>query len=865
MRTKQFALLAVLLVAALIVAACGPTGGQEPAEEPMPAMQEEQAAEEPAAAAQEEQAAEAPATAEEPVAEEVPMAAEMSDRSGAWVDEVVAVEEPSAAAAVTRMGVGEIDAYAFAISDADVFATVQDADDLTYANSFGTYSELTFNPAGPVFDGTGKLNPFAVPRIREAMNYLVDRDFIAQEIYGGLAAPRYMAITGAFPDYARLVDVVRGLELTYAHNTEKAAIIISEEMEALGAQMVDGVWNYEDEPVELIFLIRTEDERQEIGDYVATMLEDLGFVVNRDYRTAAEASPIWIRTDPNEGKFHIYTGGWVTTAISRDQAGNFDFFYTNRGLPFPLWQNYTPSEEFDAVAEQLNRRDFQTMDERRELFADALALSMQDSVRIWLVDRLSFSPYRSDVSVSADLAGGLNGSRLWPYTLRRIGEEGGSLTIAMPSIMPEPWNPIAGTNWVYDTMLIRATADVGIMPDPFTGLQWPQRIERADITIKEGLPVARTLDWVDLTFAAQVDVPEDAWIDWDATEQRFISVSEVHPDGLSANLKSVVYYPGDLYDLQWHDGSNLSLGDFVLNMILAFDLAKEESAVFDEAQVPSLESFLSHFKGYRIVQTNPLIIEYYSDQFALDAELNVNTFFPSAPWHSLAVGLLAEAAGDLAFSSDKAAANEVEWMNFIAGPSLEILEGHLNDAVADGNIPYMPTLGEFISGDEATSRWENLNAWYADKEHFWVGIGTLYLEEAFPVEGSVQLLHNANYPDAANKWQGFDTPMIAEVEIDGPARIAIGSEVTFDIFVEFAGEAYAMADIGEVKYLVFDALGELALTGPATAMEDGLWQVTLSADDTAKLESGANKLEVAVAPLRVSIPTFSSLEFVTTN
>ena len=204
-------------------------------------------------------------------------------------------------------------------------------------------------------------------------------------------------------------------------------------------------------------------------------------------------------------------------------------------------------------------------------------------------------------------------------------------------------------------------------------------------------------------------------------------------------------------------------------------------------------------------------------------------------------------------------------MNFIAGPSLEILEGHLNDAVADGNIPYMPTLGESISGDEATSRWENLNAWYADKGHFWVGIGTLYLEEAFPVEGSVQLLHNANYPDAASKWQGFDTPMIAEVEIDGPARIAIGSEVTFDIFVEFAGEAYVMADIGEVKYLVFDALGELALTGPATAMEDGLWQVTLSADDTAKLESGANKLEVAVAPLRVSIPTFSSMEFVTTN
>lgn len=856
MRVKRFSLLAILLIVALTFAACGtPEAAQE---EATPAAQEEVAA-----ADEEEAPAEETAAEEETVAEESP--AEMSGRMGAWVDEVIAVEEPSAAAAVTRMDVGEVDAYAFAVSDADIFATVEETDSLTHSNSFGTYGELTFNPAGPVFEGTGKLNPFAVPRIREAMNYLVDRDFIAQEIYGGLASPRYMAITGAFPDYARLVDIVRGLELEYAYNPEKAAEIINEEMAALGAENVDGVWQFEDEPVEVIFLIRTEDERKEIGDYVATLLEDLGFSVNRDYKSAADASPIWIGTDPNEGLFHIYTGGWVTTAISRDQAGNFDFFYTNRGLPFPLWQAYTPAEEFDTVSEKLDQRDFTTMDERRALFADVLALSMQDSVRVWLVDRLSFSPYRSDVSVSTDLAGGLNGARLWPYTLRRVGEEGGSLSVAMPSILPEPWNPVAGTNWVYDTMLIRSTQDVGTMPDPFTGLQWPQRIERAEVTIKEGLPVASTLDWVELTFAEQIDVPEDAWLDWDAENQQFISVGEMHPDGLTANVKSVVYYPDGLYDLTWHDGSQLSLGDIVLDMILQFDLAKEGSAVYDESQVPSLNSFLSHFKGYRIAQESPLIIEYYSDQYSLDAELNVATFFPSTPWSTMAVGLLAEASGELAFSSGKADSNEVEWMSFIAGPSLEILVGHLEEAASAGHVPYVATLGDYISADEAAMRWENLSAWHADKEHFWVGLGPFYLEEAFTTEKTVQLVRNEAFPDVSTKWEGFDTPMIAEVSIDGPARVAAGDEVTFDVLVEFGGDAYALADIGEVKYLVFDALGALALTGNAEAVEDGLWQITLSAEDTGGLASGANKLEVAVAPLRVSIPTFSSLEFVTTN
>ena len=857
MRPTRFSLLAILLIAALIFAACGPSGQPDAAEEPAAPAQEEQAA------AEEEEEQEEAVAEEEKAEEEAP--AMMSERAGAWVDEVIAVEEPSAAAAVTRMDLGELDAYAFSISDAEVYATVQGMDSLTYSNSFGVYAELTFNPSGPVFDGTGKLNPFAVPRIREAMNYLVDRDFISQEIYGGLASPRYMAITNAFPDYARLVDIVRELELEYAHNPDKAAEIINEEMEGLGAEMVDGLWHYEDEPVEIIFLIRTEDERKEIGDYVSTMLEDLGFSVVRDYKTAAEASPIWIRTEPAEGLFHIYTGGWITTAISRDQAGNFDFFYTNRGLPFPLWQAYTPSEEFDATSEKLDLRDFTTMEERRELFADVLALSMQDSVRVWLVNQLGFTAYRNDISVSTDLAGGLNGARLWPYTLRRAGEEGGSLTIAMPSMLPEPWNPVAGTNWIYDTMLIRATADLGAMPDPFTGLQWPQRIERAEVTIAEGLPVGSTHDWVELTFDDHIHVPEDAWIDWDAVEQKFITVGDMHPDGLLANVKSVVYYPADLFDVTWHDGSQLSLADIVLDMITTFDLAKEESAVFDEAQVPSLSNFQSHFRGYRIVQENPLIVEYYSDQFSLDAELNVATFFPGTPWHSMTVGLLAEAAGELAFSSDKADANEVEWMSYIAGPSLEVLAGHLDAATAGGHIPYEATLGDYISAEEAAARWDNLSGWYEDKGHFWVGNGPFYLEKAFTTEKTVQLVRNEDFTDPATKWEGFDAPMIAEVSVDGPARVASGDEATFEVMIDFAGDAYAIADIDEVKYLVFDALGELALTGTAEAVEDGLWQITLSAEDTAGLESGANKLEVAVAPLRVSIPTFSSLEFVTTN
>ena len=50
--------------------------------------------------------------------------------------------------------------------------------------------------------------------------------------------------------------------------------------------------------------------------------------------------------------------------------------------------------------------------------------------------------------------------------------------------------------------LSEATGDRGVIADPYTGLFWPMRIEKADVVVKEGLPVAKTFDWLTLTTAA---------------------------------------------------------------------------------------------------------------------------------------------------------------------------------------------------------------------------------------------------------------------------------------------------------------------------------------------------------------------------
>ncbi|MCS7056713.1 MAG: ABC transporter substrate-binding protein [Thermoflexales bacterium] len=810
-----------------------------------------------------------------PTATPEPTPTSRPPRTGGWLDAITMVKI-SPDAVLTQLQAEEIDIYASTLGRAEQFKAAQDAR-LGYTQNFGGAYELTFNPYGggangALFDqSTGKLNPFAVPAIREAMNMLVDRDYIVQEIYGGLASPKFFPITGAFPDYARLADVARELEAKYAYNETKADEIITAEMEKLGATKVDGKWTYNGEPVTLIFIIRNDGDgtRKLIGDYVSAQLEKIGFTVDRQYKTSSEASPIWIRGNPADGLWHLYTGGWLTTAVDRDQGDNFLSYYTKDGQPLPLWQAYKPTEEFYQLAQALNNNNFSTLEERRELFAKALRLAMEDSVRVWLVDQKAFSPYRPDVSVTGDLAGGIQGSQLQAFTLRFADREGGDLKYAMSDLLVEPWNPVAGSNWVFDTAPKRFINDYGLIADPFTGLAWPQRVESASVEVKEGLPVGKTLDWVDFKFAAEIKVPADAFIDWDAEKQVFITVGEKFPEGLTANRKSTVTYPKDFFQkTKWHDGSNFSVGDFMMLWIMTFDRAKEASKIYDKSAVASFETFAKDFKGFRIVSTDPFVVEYYSDAFALDAELNVFDNWPeygygNGAWHMIAIGNLAEENGELAYSAAKADEKKIEWMSFIDGPSLEILKKYLDQAAAEKYVPYAPTLSQYITLEEAAARYQNLADWYAKQGHFWIGTGPYYLDKVFSVEKTLTLKHNPDFQDPADKWARFAEAKIAQVEVDGEGRVTIGKEASFDVLVTFKDQPYPAAEIQEVKYLLFDANNALVATGVAEATGDGQYAVKLDADVTGKLTEGSNKLEVVVTSKLVSVPTFASFQFVT--
>ena len=282
----------VLVVLSLLLGACGSSTTQVPVTQ-APAIQT-------------------------PAITESPAEAPTTTRTGAWVDEIVFTSIDEVPNAVAQLQAGQLDMYPSQSSDPDTYNIVKADPNLAYSNSYGYWVSIMFNDA--VFNN-GKLNPFSNPKIREAVNWMIDRDYIVQEGMGGLGTPRYIPILSTFPDYPRYADLARPLEAKYAYNFDKANSVISAELEGMGAvKDANGKWTYKGEQIVIVGLIRSEDERKIIGNYACDQFEKLGFACERQVRTRTELAPIWQQGVVENGEFNFYTGTNYYQNLQRDEG-----------------------------------------------------------------------------------------------------------------------------------------------------------------------------------------------------------------------------------------------------------------------------------------------------------------------------------------------------------------------------------------------------------------------------------------------------------------------------------------------------------------------------------------------------------------
>src|SRR5690606_17309502 len=136
---------------------------------------------------------------------------------------------------------------------------------------------------------------------------------------------------------------------------------------------------------------------------------------------------------------------------------------------------------------------------------------------------------------------------------------------------------------------------------------------------------------------------------------------------------------------------------------------------------------------------------------------------------------------------------------------------------------------------EIEARYRALTDWYARRGHFWVDRGPFYLHSVHPVERSVVIRRNPDFPDPAGKWLRFSEPRIPVLDLDGPMVVSAREGAQFRLHIGFADAPYPADAIERAGYLLFDRDGRLLIEGEASPQGDGLWTISLSPAQIARL------------------------------
>jgi peptide/nickel transport system substrate-binding protein len=307
-------------------------------------------------------------------------------RRGPYLDEVTFIHYLDENVAVNEVKAGNIDTYFWRVP-LDIVQELKNNPNVKVYEAPGGSLSLLLNPAPAEQDN---LNPFAFKEVRYAMNYLINRDNIVNEVLKGFGAPMYSAFSQYDPDYIVLADVIESSGFKY--NPKLAEDIISRVLTDAGAQKSsDGKWLYKGKQIELKFFIRGDDPRRKtIGEIIASDLERLGFKVERIYGDLNKAFSDVYGSDPKEFKWHLYTEGWGRSALNRYDSSltaqmYAPWFANMPGFRNPDYWNYE-HKELDEVTEKIFTGSYRSKDERDTLLKRAVTLGVNESVRIFIAN-----------------------------------------------------------------------------------------------------------------------------------------------------------------------------------------------------------------------------------------------------------------------------------------------------------------------------------------------------------------------------------------------------------------------------------------------------------------------------------------------
>mgnify|MGYP000159059722 CR=1 FL=1 len=725
------------------------------------------------------------------------------------------------ALATKALEAGDIDIYQFGLRAAQAKALTGRTDIKLYTAPSGLY-DIILNPA-PAPEG--ELNPLSNKRIRLALQYVFNREFLVTDVFEGFAAPMTTFLSYYDPDYTTIFDIIAKYEFKY--DPALASQIVDEEMTKMGAEKIAGKWYYNGKPVTLKFIIRIEDERREMGDAFATELEKLGFTVERIYAPFGVAIEKVYGTDPKDFEWHLYTEGWGKTGVDKYDYGTINQFNAPWFGFMPGWQEagYWQYENstIDEIGLKIFQGQFKSKEERDELYRKLTEMGIQESIRIWGITRLDAYATRAEVTgITNDIGAGL---RAW-HVIRNAYIPGkDTLKVGHLWVWTErsAWNPVGGFEDVYSVDIAASTCDPAMALHPFNGL--PIAI-RAAYDVETAGPDGK------------LDVPSDAVV-WDAINDKWVPV----PAGTKATSKVTFDY-SEFFKAKWHHGIKISLADLLYNLASLWDIVMDPEKNSTEPAIASLNApFFQTLKGIRVLPDGR--VEVYIDYWHFEPAYIANqaniwvTSYPcmTTPWEvRAATDKLVFEKKTFAYSDSAATKLGVPWLSLVLKDHAAAVAEVLKEMKSEGFFPeswFTINGNTYETKDDAMARYDAALNWYDTYGLMWISDGPFMLTKFDPAAQYAELTayRDESYPfrPGDNYW---GLPEQVEITNVGKSTIVPGGESTLIVDVKGPGTLH-------MKYLVKDPLtGKVIKVGEGEKITPTRFAIKLDPDFTSGLRPG---------------------------
>ena len=679
-----------------------------------------------------------------------------------------------------------------------------------FQSTGGSYSILV-NPAQ-----SDKFNPFSFTEARYALNYLIDRNLIVNELMGGFGVSMISNYGPFDPDYFYILDDLESFHFQY--NPALADEMISNAIEKAGAKKINGKWMYQDKEIQIKIFIRNDDPvRKSIGEILSFELEQLGFSVTKDFGDLNKAFVVVYGSDPADLKWNIYTEGWGgrSAFVKYDSVGLAQmyapWFSSMPGFNNPSYWNYK-NDYLNSLTQKIYTGNFSSAQERIELIKNATIEGIKQSVRIFIaskIDQYVASPKIG--GIINDFGAGVP-SRFTPINARSDSD---TLKVGVKQIYQGAWNPVMGLTDFYSKNIWDAVFDPGIFKHPYTGesipIRTPWKVETAG---PDG----------------SMNLPEGVII-WDPAIHEWKSVAK------NTTATSKITY--NLLFSNWHNSQKMDMNDILYSIYFTMEWGsaqQDNDKTFDSEYTPQASKLVDTIVGIRIVDENT--IEVYVNYWHFDeAEIaDWGGVWASTPWEIMAAMESSVIDGKASFSRSGAADKSIDWLSLIIPNDAALIKNYLEDFKKTGFVP--KPLAKFnLDQKYYQSRYDASIKWIENNNHAVISNGPFYLKAYSPESRTITIksFDDPTYPFEAGHWKSFEQvryPTIVGVTV--PKLVVLGDEITIPV---------STADASKIHYFLTNPQGDTISSGIERVI-DGAVTINISSDETKKLGLGANDLKI---------------------